>query len=195
MIHRNTLIDLIKQHALKYGEFKLSSGAQSKYYIDLSKVLTRPPAMVAAAACLSQVLAEEAGPNYPDDCYEAVGGPLVGAVPLVDSFLLHRSLCGPTATFNKHGFYVRDARKEHGDKDLIEGVLNEGDRVILLEDVATTAGSILRAIKPIEARGAKIALVIALLDREQGATEAMQTAGYPYRSILKVTEILDPTKI
>lgn len=193
MSQRATLLDLIKEHAVKYGDFTLSSGAKSKYYIDLSKVLTRPKAMLAVAGELNAALHLYFNPEDPDTSYEAIGGPLVGAVPLVDSLLFYQAL-RPTVP-RQHGFYVRDARKEHGDKDLIEGVLNPGDRVVLLEDVATTAGSILRAIKPIEDRGAKIVLVIALLDREQGATEAMAQAGYPYVPIVKVTEILDPSKI
>src|SRR5438874_8723749 len=123
------LLRLLTERSFKRGTFQLASGATSTYYIDgkTSEVFSR------SARLIGEVLYE----RTKDLKFDALGGLEVGAVPLTTAAVI---------SYHRHGrkmegFWVRDARKEHGTKKLIEGGLKPGDSVVILDDVITKGGS------------------------------------------------------
>ncbi len=121
-----------------------------------------------------------------DTEYDAFAGPTIGADPIIGALLALSAERGA----EKLGLLIRKEAKDHGTKNLVEGSCADGARVVLLEDVATTGGSLLRAARAIEEAGGVIARVITLVDREEGATDALAAAGYRFDSLFKVKELL-----
>lgn len=174
----NQLISLIQQKALTRGTFKLASGQTSNYYIDLSKIVLDSVGL----SLISSAIIEEV------DSWSkvsAVGGPAYGAIPIVSGIL---TLLNESKWAMK-GFFVRKEIKGHGKEELIEGHLTNGDSVVLVEDVTTTGGSLLKAIDEVQ-KVAKIIQVISVVDRNQGAYKTFQDKGIPFRSILNISQIL-----
>jgi len=179
MSHRDELLEILMKNSFKRGEFILTSGAKSNYYINgkLSTLDARGAYLV-ARIFLAMIS---------DDVPDAVGGLTLGADPIVGSML---SLAGMEDLPLK-GFIVRKAAKQHGTQSLVEGLLGEGDRAVIIEDVATTGGSSLKAIEAVEALGCKVAKVLVVVDRQQGASENLAAKGYRLESIFTVEELLN----
>ena len=115
----------------------------------------------------------------------AIGGPAYGAIPIVSGML---------TMFAEHkwpmrGFFVRKETKEYGKKELLEGHLNENDAVILIEDVTTTGGSLLKAVNEVQ-KVATVIQVISVVDRNQGAYDLFKEKSIPFKSILNISQIL-----
>ena len=171
------LTELVKEHALKFGEFKLSSGAMSNYFIDMSKVTGHGEGLDIITFEIARLLSYD---------IDAVGGPLVGAAPLVSGTILaHRKLHFGLAK-PLRGFYVR---KEPKDGEYIEGYLKPGDKTIIVEDVVTTGNQTLRAIGQAEAAGAQVVGVIAVLDRLAGAKEMFGKTVWNFQSLLTIEDL------
>lgn len=158
------------------GQFKLASGQISNYYIDMSKVALDSYGLALIASNVIGVTKWNG--------VTAVGGPAYGAIPILSSVLTLMSLSWPMK-----GFFVRKETKEYGKKELIEGDLTEEDNVILLEDVTTTGGSLLRAVEEVQ-KIAKVSQVITIVDRNQGADKLFEAKGIPFKAILNITQIL-----
>ena len=178
MTTRNELMAHILEHSLRTGEFTLASGKKSNYYINgkLTTLDARGSYLVARVflAMLS------------DDVPDAVGGPTLGADPIVGSML---ALAG-MEDLRLKGFIVRKATKDHGTKSLIEGPLAKGDRAVLIEDVITTGGSSLEAIAAVEAMGCEVKRVLAVVDRQEGSKENLGEKGYRFEAIFTAKELL-----
>jgi len=161
--------------ALQYGDFVLTSGQRSGYYFD-GRLLSLDPvgARLVAQAVLERAWAVQA---------QAVGGPAMGAIPIVGAVVLLSGLQGRPLT----GFFVRPRAKEHGTGRQVEGPLRPGQRVVVLDDVCTTGGSLLTALEAVEAMGCTVALVMAVLDRKQGGSDALRARGYPFTALLEAT--------
>ena len=159
--------------ALLFGEFALASGQTSSYYFD-GRLLTLSPkgGNLAAQALLPAV--REAGA-------EAVGGPAVGAVPLVAAVTM---LSGQDGGAPVSGFFVRKEAKDHGAGKAIEGPLPPGARVAVVDDVCSTAGSLYMAIEAAEAAGHEVVLVACILDRGQGGADRLRADGYRFHAVL-----------
>ena len=159
--------------ALLYGEFVLASGQTSTYYFD-GRLLTLSPrgANLVARALLPAI--RESGAS-------AVGGPAVGAVPLVTEIAM---LSGQDGGAPVPGFFVRKEAKDHGAGKAIEGPLPEGARVAIVDDVCSTAGSLYMAIEAAEAAGHEVALVACILDRRQGGRDRLLADGYAFHTVL-----------
>ena len=179
-----SLLNKVVRRAIKHGKFKLASGQESLYYIDLSQcTLTRDGLSAIVCALVNAV--EWEGMN-------TVGGPAIGAVPLVAGLLTHfYHLPLPTGRPGR-GFFVRNTAKDHGDGQLIEGPLQVGDKVILVEDVTTTGNSLLKTAQLVESYGANIVRVVTVVNREAGAKDLFNQAGYKFISLLSVSELLEP---
>jgi orotate phosphoribosyltransferase len=151
--------DLVKAAYLE-GDFLLSSGQRSKYYLDKYRFSTEPKLLKSIAEGLAGLLPQ--GLN-------CLAGVELGAVPLVTAVALETGL--PFVI-------VRKGAKEYGTAKLIEGVLPEGAKLALIEDVLTTAGQAIRAANLLTELGAKVERVVYVVDREQGALENIRAAGF-----------------
>jgi orotate phosphoribosyltransferase len=165
---RRELLELILATSFERREVTLSSGRKSDFYLDLRQTLMRPRGVQLAGALVLARLSS--GPAV-----DAVGGMAVGAVPLVCAVLAaaaERDLRTPLL-----GFFVRKEAKRHGLGRQVEGAFRPGMTVALLEDTTTTGGSTLEALDLVEAAGGKVARVLCLLDRGEGAAEAFAARG------------------
>ncbi len=182
------LIRNVKQFALSYGspthEFTLASGKKSHYYLDLRR-LTLSPAVLSVALAIDRIL--QSGIRY-----DVIGGPESAANQIIGAYMAAQA-ASLTQTMTVNGFTVRKEAKDHGTGGMIAGHLKAGDKAVLVEDVATSGGSLLRAINAVEEAGATVVLVIVIVDREQGAREALDARKIQFVPILTQTELLiDP---
>ncbi|MBU4266580.1 MAG: orotate phosphoribosyltransferase [Candidatus Altiarchaeota archaeon] len=168
---RENLLNLIKKEALSKQPVKLSSGKESSYYIDCRLVTLSPAGSLAITEILFDMLK--------DDEIDAFGGPTLGADPI----------CGSLAAVSQQkgkplpSFIIRKEPKAHGKGKWIEGPLKPGTIVAIFDDVATSGGSLLKAIKAVEGMGCKVARVIVLVDRGEGAKEKLAEEGHCLEAI------------
>ena len=163
---RKELIERIKETAYLEGDFILRSGKKSKYYLDKYLFETCPDILAA--------LGEEFAKRVTDDV-NLIAGAELGGVALAAATAL--------AT-GKNWIIVRNSKKGYGTGKLIEGRLNAGDIVLLVEDIATTGGQVLEAARVITGAGAIVKKIVCVIDRKQGAAENIADAGYKFESIL-----------
>jgi len=157
----------------------LSSGKESNYYIDARMTTLDPEGVYLIGKILLNSIRE-----IPD--IQAVGGPSIGADPIVGSLISQSHQTGHPL----RGFIVRKEEKSHGTQKLIEGNLIKGDNVAIVEDVATTGDSIVRAIKAVEDAGASVKKVLVIVDRDEGAKNKIEEMGYDSFSIFSIEELL-----
>jgi orotate phosphoribosyltransferase len=163
-----------KGGAFLTGEFTLTSGKKSSYYIDGKRITLSPEgAYLVGRAIFNELTGSEV---------EAVGGVATGAYPMVTAVAVISHLEGKPIPI----FIVREVVKEHGTMRRIEGNLKEGAKVAILEDVLTTGGSVIKAIEAVEAMGCRVGRVIALVDRDEGGSERLKKAGYDFTALLRV---------
>ncbi len=161
-----------------HGDFTLTSGAKASYYIDLRKVSLDHR----VAPLIGQVMVDLIA-DIPD--VDAVGGLTMGADPIAAA-VLHQ---GVAAGKSYDAFVVRKQPKDHGRGKQVEGPDLAGKRVIVLEDTSTTGGSPLTAIAALREVGAEIAAVAVVVDRDTGAREKIEAAGYPYRYAIGLDDL------
>jgi orotate phosphoribosyltransferase len=165
---RAELLDVILDVSFRRQKVTLASGAESDFYLDLRQTLMRPRGVaLAGELVLDRLLA---GPPV-----EAVGGMAVGAVPLVSAVLAAAAARDSASALL--GFFVRKETKKHGLAKRIEGGFAPGQTVALVEDTVTTGGSTLEALDAVEAEGGKVARVLCIVDRCEGAAEAFAARG------------------
>jgi orotate phosphoribosyltransferase len=166
---RRELLELIIRHSFERRAVTLSSGKQSDFYLDLRTTLMRPRGLALAGELLLAQL--RSGPRV-----DAVGGMVVAAVPVVASVLL--AAAGARDGWQDVlGFFVRKEAKQHGLGKQIEGAFAPGQSVALVEDTMTTGGSTLEALDAVTAAGGKVARVLCIVDRGEGAAEAFAARG------------------
>jgi orotate phosphoribosyltransferase len=174
---RARLLTILRERALLRGEFVLSSGARSSYYLDARLVTLSS----AGSPLVGKVFLDALPPSGID----GVAGLTVGADPIVTAIALTAGLAGR----NLDAFIVRKQRKEHGAGRLIEGPWKEGVRVAVVDDTLTTGASSLEAAQAVEEAGGHVAGIYALIDREQGARSAIERAGYPFTALFTASEV------
>jgi orotate phosphoribosyltransferase len=175
---RKRLFELIQQRSFKKGRFILASGKESAYYFDSKPTMLHPE----GASLLAELIVQELE-DVQADC---VGGLEMGAVPMIAPVTMRSFEAGRPLP----GFFVRKAAKDHGTKQRIEGLDVAGKTVIILEDVTTTGGSAMQAVELVQAAGGKVALVLSILDRGEGAAELYAAAGIPFKSLFRAEEFL-----
>ena len=175
---RTQLIEFIKADAVFHGDFTLTSGKKATYYVDMRRVSLDHR----VAPLIGQVMVDLIS-EIPD--VAAVGGLTMGADPIA-SAVMHQ---GIAMGHSYDSFVVRKEPKDHGRGRQVEGPDLEGKRVIVLEDTSTTGGSPLTAIEALLKVGAVIAGVAVVVDRNTGAKEIIEAAGYPYYSAIGLSDL------
>jgi orotate phosphoribosyltransferase len=177
---------IIKEKSFAEGDFVLVSGRRSKYYLDMKPTLFSPEGATAVAEL---VLNELAGTRV-----DYIGGLAVGAIPLASAVAIvsERHEC-PLP-----GFFVRSAVKDHGTKKLIEGLAAgetlSGKRVVIVDDVTTQGTSAMTAVEAARGAGAEVALVLSIVDREEGAEDFFRAQAIPFRWLFRASEFLSAAR-
>ena len=176
---RARVFDIIKAKSFVRGKVVLTSGKESDHYFDMKPTMFDPE----GADLLSKLILHEIESLNVD----YVGGVEMGAVPLIGPIIVNsRDGQAPIP-----GFFVRKAAKGHGTRQRIEGVRDlKGKRVVVVEDVTTTGGSAMSAVEALREAGATVALLITILDRNEGATALYAGADIPFRPLFTSGEFL-----
>jgi len=160
---------LIDCGAFQRGTFTLSSGKTSDTYVDVKRGITRPDILA--------LVANGIAPHVDSDRIagvELAGVPIAAAVSLA---------------VDKPSIFVRKAAKEYGTKSRIEGELKPGESVTFVEDVTTTGGSVISAIQAVQAAGGSVERVVTVVDREEGAEDALFNIGVELVAVLDMTTL------
>ncbi len=171
---KNQLIKLLKDnHVVKYGKFTLSSGKESNYYVDMKRAITDPIILSKVA----EIISEKLDTNDTDK----VAGPALGAIPIVTAVSILSSI--PM-------LMIRKEKKDYGTSELIEGDLKEGDKVIVLEDVTTTGGSLIKAVKAVSENGGLVKKAFVIVDRDEGAIDNLKREGIELEPLVSVNDFM-----
>ncbi len=170
---KETLINSLKKcGAIKFGRFVLTSGAVSDYYIDIKKASTNPNVLKEIAKEMKEYA----------EGYDVIAGMELGAVPLIVALSLETGI--PYAI-------VRKEKREHGTTKQIEGEDVQNKKVLVIEDVTTSGGSLITTLKVLRSKKAKIDEVLVVVDRESGAEEKLRDLDVNFIPLISVSEILD----
>jgi len=176
---KKNLLRIIKEKSLKTNVKRvLTSGRTSDYYID-AKMTTLDPV---GSSLLGRLILDAIRPYEID----AIGGYTLGADPIVS---VVAALSAETDR-PLPAFIVRKEPKKHGERKMIEGPFKSGWNVAVVDDVATTGGSTLKACRAVEEEGGKVVLAVALVDRLEGARENLEKNGYKFVSIFTRDDLL-----
>jgi orotate phosphoribosyltransferase len=176
MYDRQGLIDLIREKALRFGEFTLASGKKASFYLDCRNVtLDARGAQLIGAGMLDLLR---------DDMPPLVGGMAIGADPITAAILTLAGVEG----LPLRGVMVRKEAKQHGTGKFVEGPFVAGEELVIVEDVVTTGGSSLLAIERAEAVGLKVRRVLAIVDRLEGGREAFAAKGYELTTLVTIRD-------
>ena len=168
---REQLAKRIADVSLLRGEFTLRSGRKSSYYLDKYLFETHPDVL----AELGRMFAERLTPAV-----QRIAGAELGAV----------ALAAATAMASGKPFVIiRNQKKDYGTSKLVEGKLEPGDTVMIVEDVLTTGGQVIEAARTLKDAGAKVEKIVAVIDRLEGARENIESAGYAYESLFTTKDL------
>jgi orotate phosphoribosyltransferase len=168
---RDELARRIADVALLRGEFTLRSGRKSNYYLDKYLFETQPDILRALGELFAQKI---------DAGADRIAGAELGAVALAAATAM---------ACNKPFVIIRNQKKDYGTSKLIEGTLQAGENVIIVEDVLTTGGQVLEAAKTLKDAGAKVDRIIAVIDRLEGARQNIESAGYRFESLFPTRDL------
>ncbi len=169
------LIQILKEnHVFEQGNFTLASGKKSNYYVNMKRAITNPEILSVIAKLISEKIDNEK--------IDKVAGPALGAVPIATAVSLESKL--PL-------LMIRKEKKGYGTSKLIEGDLEKGDNVIVVEDVTTTGGSLFKAIHAIEDNGAIVKKAFVVVDREEGALDSFKSKGIDFEPLILVNELFE----
>jgi orotate phosphoribosyltransferase len=174
---RQELQTYLLEYSLRFGDFTLTSGRKSDYYIDGKQTTLRSRGAYLVARLILDEL-KDAG-------VDAIGGPTLGADPVIGAVVALAAL----ENIPLIGFIVRKEAKGHGTLRLIEGPLQSDMRVAVFDDVVTTGGSLKHAIDQIEAAQCTVDKALAIVDRQEGARQNFAQWGYPFHAIFTIDEL------
>jgi orotate phosphoribosyltransferase len=174
------LRSIIRKKSLRVGDFTLSSGKKSSYYLDCRTTTLDPRGALLIARLILETIRKE---HIQAD---AIGGLTMGADPIAAAVAVVSEIEGRPI----NGFIVRKEAKGHGTQRFIEGYDGaKGARVIIVDDVCTTAGSLLKAAEKAEEAGYQVTATFCVVDREEGGTELIQKK-YPFYALLTAKDLL-----
>lgn len=163
--------ELVACGAVKFGDFTLTSGKKSKYYVDVKQASTIPRILRLIADMMKTKLGDA----------QMLAGVELGAVPILAAAALASNL--PYAI-------IRKGDRAHGTGKKVEGQSVAGKRVVIIEDVTTTGGSVAAAVEVLRAEGATVARVETVVDRGEGATEALRAKGVSLGALVSSQDLL-----
>ena len=170
-----SLLDgLLEAGCVKFGQFTLKSGMQSPIYLDLRQLVSFPRLLAQAAAAYIPILKKLSFDRLAALPYAAI--PIGSAISLQGHWPM---------------IYPRKEVKSYGTKAEIEGLYQPGEKVVVIDDLATTGGSKFEAIEKLTAAGLCVRDVVVLIDRQSGASETLEQAGFRMHAVFKLTEMLD----
>jgi orotate phosphoribosyltransferase len=180
MSDHEQLVRLLADRSARRGQFTLASGRQSTLYID-ARLTTMTPEGQRLIGRLGLEAIASAGWEA-----DAVGGLTLGADPIA------YAICHASADAARpiRSFTVRKEPKAHGTGKQVEGPLRSGDRVVIVEDVITTGGSAEKAAEAVRRAGAIVLGVLALVDREEGGREHLESRGFAVRSLATASDVV-----
>ncbi len=161
----------IRAVAYLEGDFTLRSGRRSRYYLDKYRFETHPGLLREIASRLAR---------FVDDATDRIAGAELGGVPLATAVALQT---------DRPFVLVRNRRKDYGTGRAVEGALEAGDRVLLVEDIATSGGQALEAVEALRKAGARVTRVAVVIDRLEGARGRIESAGVPYTALLTIRDL------
>ncbi|MHA1860214.1 MAG: orotate phosphoribosyltransferase [Candidatus Asgardarchaeia archaeon] len=167
---------LFKIGALKFGDFVLSSGKRSPYYLDLRILPSFPRFFDEVTDAYIEVIRKEV------DEFDRIGGVLTAGVPIAT--LVSFKMKVPMV-------YVRSKEKEYGRKRRVEGIIEKGDRILMIDDLITTGENLIEAANSIREEGAVVRDAVVLIDREQGGVENLRENGIRLHYLMRVSQMMD----
>lgn len=176
MYDRQQLIRLFHERALKFGDFTLASGKKSSYYLDGKQISLHSAGLRLVSFGLLGLLK--------DVEYAAIGGMSIGADPIVGGVLT----AAGEIDQKLDGFLVRKEAKGHGTNRYVEGPVQPGDKVVVIDDVVTTGGSALLAVDRIVEFGCQVVCVVGIVDRKEGGAANFAARGLPFRALLSIED-------
>jgi len=178
---KDKLIELLKKYSVKYSdteEFTLASGKKSRFYVNCKPSILRPEGLYLTGNLFIETIK--------DLDIAGIGGLTFGADPIaVASSFASASTDRPIKAFS-----IRKEKKDHGISKWIEGDLAKGDKVVIIDDVATTGGSTIKAIERAKSEGLDVVAAIVLVDREEGGLENIKNHVEDVRAVLKKSELI-----
>jgi len=176
MYDRTALIQLFHDRALRFGDFTLASGKKSTYYLDGKQITLHSRGLQLVSEGLLDLLSDVA--------FDAIGGMSIGADPIIGGVLTAASARGREML----GFLVRKEPKGHGTQRYIEGPVQPGMKVVVIDDVVTTGGSSLQAADRIIEFGCEVVQVVGIVDRMEGGPANFAARNLPLRSLLTIQD-------
>ena len=168
---RDELAKRIAETAVLHGDFTLRSGRKSTWYIDKYLFSTKPDILMAIGPLFAEMI-----PNGTT----LLAGAELGGIPLVTTASMASNLpC----------IFIRNQKKDYGTAKQLEGTLQSNDRVVIVEDIATTGGQVLEAAETITNIGATVESIIAVIDRGEGARENIESSGFNFQSLFTTTDL------
>lgn len=183
---KTKLLSLLREKSVCYGEFVLSSGSRSTYYVDCKLTTLDPEGAWLVGQVMHSLIQSEASAQ--GIRINGVGGLTMGADPIALAV-------GMYSFWAKEGpplrtFIVRKTPKSHGQAKLIEGNFTRGDLVAVLDDVVTRGDSTIKAIEAVEKEGGKVAFVAVLVDRGEGGRQKIENLGYRVVSAFERNQLI-----
>ena len=170
------LTEILRERALKFGDFTLASGRKATYYLDSKQVTLHAEGLRTVSQAFLELLS--------DLDFDAIGGMSIGADPIVGGMLTIAAQDRPDLV----GFMVRKESKGHGTNKFVEGPVEPGMKVVIVEDVVTTGGSALLAVDRIEEFGCKVICVAGIIDRMEGGAANFAKRNLEHRTLLTIKD-------
>ena len=184
---KSRLRTLLAEKSIFHGDFLLSSGAKSKYYVDCKLTTLDPKGALLVGQVMRTLIVDEARKR--GFKIDAVGGLTMGADPIALATSIQSSLNDPDDSMQC--FIVRKTPKTHGQTKLIEGNFKTGDLVVVIDDVITRGDSTLAAIDAVQKEGGRVAFVAVLVDRQEGGREKIESRGVNVISAFTRNELFE----
>ena len=170
-MNKTELANRIAETSVLYGEFTLRSGRTSNWYIDKYMFTTKPDILFSLGELFAETIPQTT---------TLLAGAELGGIPLVTTASIASNLpC----------IFIRNQKKEYGTANQLEGVLTNKDRVVIVEDIATTGGQVLEAAKTIQEFGATVEGIISVIDRCEGARENIESSGFVFKSLFTTEDL------